>query len=138
MTRTIPEGGPRGLLRPAVRWNSASGPAGAPFPSVAGYRIEAEAVRRKGIHGTSTRVTVLGAIEPWEFSLPDVASVFASGPQFVSPRIDFLLQTPAGGVFPLCLRRQALACPASIISLTPRSSAGLLSSGRTFSERSNS
>lgn len=56
-------------------------PVGAPFPSVTGYRIEAEAVRRKGIHGTGARVTVLGGIEPWELSLPDVASVFASGPQ---------------------------------------------------------
>lgn len=75
-------------------------PVRTPLPGIAGYRVQAITVGRKGVDGTGAGISVVAGVVPWKFSLPDVAEMFAFGAQFISPGIELLHEAAAGREFP--------------------------------------
>ena len=67
----------------------------APLPDVAGDIVQAVAIGRKRMNWRRTSVAIVGCVVIGKAALPDVAAVFARRCQFITPRIDGLLEPAA-------------------------------------------
>src|SRR5665213_2209387 len=86
-------------------------PIGTPLPRITGDGIDPKVIRWERIYRASPGIAVFSSIVIWELALPDIAAMFSIRPQLIAPRIEFLFQASARGIFPLGLRRQALSSP---------------------------
>lgn len=86
-------------------------PIGTPLPRITGNRIDSKPIRRERIYRASPGIAIFSSIVIWELALPDIAAMFSVRPQLIAPRIEFLLQASARGIFPLGFCRQTLSRP---------------------------
>ena len=89
-------------------------PVAGPFPDIADHVEKAIAIGRIAPHRRGPFKAILGGVLEGKGALPGIGHVATIGGEFVPPGEFGALQPAPRGIFPLGLRRQALARPARI------------------------
>src|SRR6478672_11230772 len=91
------------------------GPRGTgPLPDIAGNVIKPETVGRESFHRCRPVLPRRQVVLEREATVPGIGHDPPARHEFISPRVRRLVQPAAGGVLPLGLAGQPLACPAGV------------------------